>query len=58
MKLKILKEYGGIFADNDMYVVNNLDKYLKYELVMPWKGKGFPLSDTVSQCVILMCVYY
>ncbi len=28
--------YGGIFLDNDVYVVNSLKKYLHYEMVVSW----------------------
>jgi mannosyltransferase OCH1-like enzyme len=29
LRLLILKKYGGIYLDNDIFVVNNLDKYRK-----------------------------
>ena len=28
--------FGGIFLDNDVYVVNSLQKYLNYEMVVSW----------------------
>jgi mannosyltransferase OCH1-like enzyme len=28
--------YGGIFLDNDVYVVNSLKKYLNYEMVVSY----------------------
>jgi mannosyltransferase OCH1-like enzyme len=27
LRLLILRRYGGIYLDNDIYVVNSLDKY-------------------------------
>lgn len=29
--------YGGIYLDNDIYVVNSLDKYRKYEMTLGWE---------------------
>jgi hypothetical protein len=28
--------YGGIFLDNDVYVVQSLAEFLKYEMVVSW----------------------
>ena len=28
--------YGGIFLDNDVYVVKSLDEFLNYEMVVSW----------------------
>ena len=28
--------YGGIYLDNDVYVVDSLDEYRKYEMVVSW----------------------
>ena len=28
--------YGGIYLDNDVYVVNSLEKYRQYEMVVSW----------------------
>ena len=28
--------YGGIYLDNDVYVVKKLDEYLKYEMTVSW----------------------
>ncbi len=28
--------YGGIFLDNDVYVVKSLKQYLNYEIVVSW----------------------
>ena len=29
--------YGGIYLDNDVYVVNSLNKYRKYEMTLGWE---------------------
>jgi len=29
-------EYGGIFLDNDVYVVQNLNKFRKFEIALGW----------------------
>jgi hypothetical protein len=33
-RIRILMEYGGIFLDNDVYVVQNLDKFRKFEMAL------------------------
>lgn len=40
-RLKILMKYGGIYLDNDVYVIQNLDKYRKYEFVINWGENQF-----------------
>jgi hypothetical protein len=35
-RLLILMNYGGIYLDNDVYIVNSLNKYLKYEMTVSW----------------------
>lgn len=35
-RLQLLMEYGGIYLDGDVYVVNSLDKYRRYETVVSW----------------------
>lgn len=35
-RLQLLMHYGGIFLDNDVYVIKSLKKYLKYEMVVSW----------------------
>lgn len=37
-RLLVLMSYGGIYFDNDVYVVNSLDKYRKYEITVSWDG--------------------
>jgi hypothetical protein len=36
LRIKILMQYGGIFLDNDSYVVKSLDKFRKYEMTLGW----------------------
>ena len=35
-RIKILMEYGGIFLDNDSYLVKSLDKFRKFEMTLGW----------------------
>ena len=35
-RIRLLMTHGGIYLDNDVFVVNNLDRYRKYEMVIPW----------------------
>lgn len=46
-RLLVLMNYGGIFFDNDVYVVNSLDKYRKYELTVSWDGDNEGLGVQV-----------
>ena len=36
-----MMKYGGIYLDKDVYVVQNLDKYREFELVMGWDEGQF-----------------
>ena len=36
LRLLLLMNYGGIFLDNDVYVVNSLDQYRKFEMTVSW----------------------
>lgn len=38
LKSIVLMTYGGIYLDNDVYVVNSLDKYRKYEMTLGWEA--------------------
>jgi hypothetical protein len=35
-RYRLLAEYGGIYLDNDVFIINNLDKYRKYEMTLEW----------------------
>ena len=45
-RIQILMEYGGIYLDNDVYVVRNLSAYRKYEIAMGW-GEGEFIGNQV-----------
>lgn len=45
-RLRILLKYGGIYLDNDVYVVHSLDKYRKFEATVNW-DEGLMLSKQV-----------
>ncbi|XP_023716703.1 uncharacterized protein LOC111869411 isoform X1 [Cryptotermes secundus] len=36
VRIKILMEYGGIFLDNDSYLVRSLDEFRKFEMTLGW----------------------
>jgi mannosyltransferase OCH1-like enzyme len=36
IRILILMHYGGIYMDNDMILVNSLDKYRKFEIAVSW----------------------
>ena len=41
VRLRVLMEYGGIYMDNDVYIIQNLDKYRKFEATINWdEGKS------------------
>jgi hypothetical protein len=35
-RIRILMEHGGIFLDNDVYVVQNLNRFRKFEMSIGW----------------------
>lgn len=35
-RIRILMQHGGIFLDNDIYVVQNLNKFRKFEMAIGW----------------------
>ena len=39
-RIRVMMQYGGIYLDNDVYVVNNLDKYRKFEMTLGWFENG------------------
>ena len=43
----LLMNYGGIFLDNDVYVVNSLNEYLKYEMTVSWDSENDGLGVQV-----------
>ncbi|EFX86324.1 hypothetical protein DAPPUDRAFT_313305 [Daphnia pulex] len=40
-RIQTLMKYGGIYLDNDVYVIKNLDKYRKFELAINWDEGQF-----------------
>ena len=36
LRYHILSKYGGIYLDNDVYVIQNLNEYRKYEMTIEW----------------------
>ena len=36
LRLLILQNYGGIYLDNDMIIINSLNKYRNYEISVSW----------------------
>ena len=39
-RIRVMMQYGGIYLDNDVYVVNNLDKYRNFEMTLGWFEHG------------------
>jgi hypothetical protein len=40
-RIKLLTEFGGIYIDQDVYVVKSLDIYRKYEMTLGWDAINF-----------------
>ena len=36
-RIRVIMKYGGIYLDNDVFVVQNLDKYRRFEIAMNWE---------------------
>ena len=41
VRLEALKKYGGIYIDNDMYIVKSLHYFRKFEFVIGWPEDAF-----------------
>jgi hypothetical protein len=48
LRIKVLMKYGGIYLDNDVYVVQNLDKYRKFEMTLGW-----PKNESLGTMVLI-----
>lgn len=46
-RIRIIMKYGGIYLDNDVFVVQNLDKYRRFEIAVNWE-EGMYLSNQVT----------
>lgn len=46
-RIRIMMEHGGIYLDSDVYVVQNLDKYRKFEIAMGWDEGQFLGSQVI-----------
>lgn len=46
-RLLVLMNYGGIFLDNDMFVINSLNKYRRYEMTVSWDGPEYGVGVQV-----------
>lgn len=42
-----MMKYGGIFLDNDVFVIQNLDKYRKFEIAMNWDEWQFLATQVI-----------
>lgn len=40
-RIQIMMKYGGIFLDNDVYVINSLDRYRRFEMTLNWDNNQF-----------------
>ena len=40
-RIQTMMKYGGIYLDNDIYVVSSLDKYRRFEIAMGWDQGQF-----------------
>lgn len=46
MRIKIIMKYGGIFLDNDCYLVRSIDNYRRFEISIGW-DEGQSLGNQV-----------
>ena len=46
-RIRTMMKHGGIYLDNDVYVVQNLDKYRKFEIAMGWDEGQFLGSQVI-----------
>ena len=48
-RVNIMQKYGGIYLDNDMFVVQGLDHYRRFEMVVAWDQGQF-LGNQIIIC--------
>ncbi|XP_075229355.1 uncharacterized protein LOC142329001 [Lycorma delicatula] len=41
LRIQILLEFGGIFLDNDSYIVRSLDRYRSFEMALAWDENNY-----------------
>jgi Glycosyltransferase sugar-binding region containing DXD motif len=46
-RIRVLMQYGGIYLDNDCFVIHSLDKYRKFECAINWDENQFIGSQTI-----------
>lgn len=46
-RIQILMKYGGIYIDNDSYLVKSLDNFRKYEITLNWDENQYLASQLV-----------
>lgn len=46
-RIRTMMRYGGIYLDNDVYVIQNLDKYRKFEISINWDEEQFLGSQVI-----------
>lgn len=46
-RLKVLMKYGGIFLDNDSYIVQSLNDFRRFEMTLGWR-EGGNISNQVN----------
>lgn len=46
-RIQTMIKYGGIYLDNDVFVIRNLDKYRKFEIAMNWDEDQFLGSQVI-----------
>jgi mannosyltransferase OCH1-like enzyme len=46
-RIRTMMKYGGIYLDNDVYVIQNLDKYRKFEIAINWDEGQFLGSQVI-----------
>jgi mannosyltransferase OCH1-like enzyme len=47
LRIIILMNFGGIYLDNDMILINNLDKYRRYEMCVSWDSDKDGIGNQV-----------
>ena len=47
LRLLVLMNFGGIYLDNDMIVINPLDKYRKFEIAVSWESDDHGIGNQI-----------
>ena len=52
-RIRLLQTFGGIYLDNDVYTVNNFDKYRHFEMSLGWPEDSNNYNSTLGTMILI-----